>query len=86
LEGAKQQNLVITPKNDPEITVDNIEVAQFILLLLHNEKIRDVIVTIGKKGVLLLGRFPEGRIEILERLIGARLRATRFLRMQRGAW
>jgi uncharacterized protein YjbI with pentapeptide repeats len=67
-EGTKQQNLVITPYDEPEITVDNIEVAQFIYLLLHNEKIRDVIDTIVKKGVLLLGRFTEGRIEILERL------------------
>ena len=35
---------------------------------LHNEKIRDAIDTIGKKGVLLLGRFTGGRIAILERL------------------
>jgi hypothetical protein len=49
-------------------TVDNIEVAQFVYLLLHNEKIRDVIDTIGRKGVLLLGRFSEGRIVVLERL------------------
>jgi hypothetical protein len=68
LEGAKQRNLVITPQNEPEITVDNIEVAQFIYLLLHNEKIRDVIDTIGKKGVLLLGRFTEGRMVVLEHL------------------
>ena len=64
----KQQNLVITTDGEPEITVDNIEVAQFIYLLLHNEKIRDAIDTIGKKGVLLLGRFTEGRLAILERL------------------
>ena len=51
----KQKNLVITYRDEPEITVDNIEVAQFVYLLLHNEKIRDVIDTIGKKGVLLLG-------------------------------
>jgi Pentapeptide repeats (8 copies) len=68
LNGTKQQNLVITATNEPEITVDNIEVAQFIYLLLHNEKIRDAIDTIGKKGVLILGRFTEGRIAILERL------------------
>jgi len=68
LEGAKQQNLVITRRDEPTVTVDNIEVAQFIYLLLHNEKIRDVIDTLGKKGVLLLGRFTEGRIAILERL------------------
>jgi hypothetical protein len=35
--------LVITPKDEPEITVDNIEIAQFVYLLLHNQKIRDVI-------------------------------------------
>jgi hypothetical protein len=68
LDRCKQQNLVITYPWEPKITVDNIEVAQFIYLLLHNEKIRDVIDTIGKKGVLLLGRFTEGRMKILERL------------------
>ena len=50
LEGTKQQNLVITPENEPKITVDNIEVAQFIYLMLHNQKIRDVIDTIATKG------------------------------------
>jgi hypothetical protein len=64
----KQQNLVITKKSEPEITVDNIEVAQFVYLMLHNEKIRDAIDTIGKKAVLLLGRFTDGRIAVLERL------------------
>jgi hypothetical protein len=68
LEGTKQANLIITKDDEPEITVDNLEVAQFIYLLLHNEKIRDVIDTIGKKGVLLLGRFTDGRLAILERL------------------
>jgi uncharacterized protein YjbI with pentapeptide repeats len=67
-ETTKQQNLVITPENEPTVTVDNIEVAQFVYLMLHNEKIRDVIDTIGKKGVLLLGRFTEGRMVVLERL------------------
>src|SRR5262249_28643863 len=68
LDGAKEQNLVITDEDEPAITVDNIKVAQFIYLLLHNEKIREVIDTIGKKGVLLLGRFTEGRMVVLERL------------------
>ena len=68
LDSAEQQNLIITPRNEPEITVDNIEVAQFIYLLLHNEKIRDVIDTIGKKGVLLLGRFTDKRKAILDAL------------------
>ena len=67
-ERTKQQDLVITADDEPAVTVDNIEVAQFVYLLLHNEKIRDVIDTVGKKGVLLLGRFTEGRIAVLDRL------------------
>jgi Pentapeptide repeats (8 copies) len=64
----KQQVLIITPHWEPEVTVDDLEVAQFVYLLLHNDKIRRVIDIVGKKGVLLLGRFTEGRIEVLERL------------------
>jgi hypothetical protein len=80
VEKAKQQNLVITRENEPTVTVDNIEVAQFVYLLLHNEKIRDVIDTIGKKGVLLLGRFTEGRMVVLER-IREKLRDLGFVPM-----
>ena len=78
LEGAKQNDLVITRNDEPEVTVDNIEVAQFVYLLLHNEKIRNVIDTVGKKGVLLLGRFTEGRIVVLDRLRDA-LRSRGYL-------
>jgi hypothetical protein len=41
-------------------------VAQFIYLLLNNEKIRDVIDTIGKKAVLILGRFTPEREAVLD--------------------
>jgi hypothetical protein len=47
-KGTKQQGLIITPFDEPTVTVDNIEVAQFVYLLLRNEKIRDVIDTIGR--------------------------------------
>jgi hypothetical protein len=43
LDKTKQQNLIITRPKEPAITVDNIEVAQFIYLMLHNQKIREVI-------------------------------------------
>jgi hypothetical protein len=66
LERAKQQNLIITQKSnwlnqpdEPHITVDNIEISQFIYLMLNNQKIRDVIDTITSKAVLILGRFIE---------------------------
>jgi len=64
-----QRNLIITStKDESEITVDNIEVAQFIYLLLHNRKIRDVIDTITSKVVLILGRFTDERKAILDAL------------------
>jgi hypothetical protein len=68
LDRAKQQNLMITPENEPVITVDNIEVAQFVYLLLRNQKIRDVIDTITSKVVLILGRFTDERKAVLDAL------------------
>jgi uncharacterized protein YjbI with pentapeptide repeats len=65
LEETIQSNLVITPHHEPRITVDNLEVAQFIYLLLNNERIRDVINTITSKAVLILGRFTPERKAVL---------------------
>ncbi len=66
LEGAIQTNLVITPRGEAPIQVDNLEVAQFIYLLLNNKKIRSVIDTITSKLVLILGRFAPERKVILD--------------------
>ena len=54
---------------EPEVTTDDLEVAQFIYLLLHNEKLQRVIDTITSKVVLILGRFslPE-RKQVLDAL------------------
>ncbi len=65
LEGAVQSNLVITRSDEPTIQVDNLEVAQFVYLLLNNERIRHVIDTITSKVVLILGRFTPGREAVL---------------------
>ncbi len=65
---AIQKNLIITPQDEPNITVDNLEVAQFIYLLLKNKNIRDVIDTITSKVVLILGRFASERMKILDAL------------------
>jgi hypothetical protein len=67
-EGAIQDDLVITPRDEPMITVDNLEVAQFIYLLLNNHKIRQVINTVTSKVVLILGRFTPDRKAILDAL------------------
>jgi hypothetical protein len=76
-----QSNLRITRDDEPgRITVDNLQVAQFVYLLLHNEKIRDVIDTIGEKGVLILGRFTDERKAVLD-AIRNRLRELGFVPM-----
>src|SRR5205807_3580638 len=71
LEETIQANLIITAPVDPRvpsITVDNLEIAQFIYLLLNNEEIREVIDTITSKVVLILGRFTPERKAILDAL------------------
>jgi len=53
LRGAVQRDLLITPEGEHAITTDNLAIAQFLYLLLHNERIRDVIETVGRKAVLI---------------------------------
>lgn len=70
LEGEfeEQMDLVITPYGVPEISVDDIKVAQFMYLFLNNEKIRAVIHTLVSKTVLILGCFttPEHKTMLEE--------------------
>ena len=73
-----QQNLIITPRGEATIMVDNLEVAQFIYMLLNHKKIRDVITTIGEKAVLILGRFTPERKEVLD-AIAEKLRELKYL-------
>jgi hypothetical protein len=68
LEGATQKDLVITQPGQPEITVDDLELAQVIHLLLNNKKIRDVIDATTTKAVLILGCFMPERQAVLEAL------------------
>lgn len=69
LEGANQNSLIITSEDDPaKVTVDNIELAHFMYLLLRNEKLRDVIDTLTTKVTLILGRFSEERMWVLKKI------------------
>ncbi len=67
-DGADQRDLVITPLDAPVVSCDDLETAQFIYLLLNNEKLRQVIDAVGKKTVLLLGRFTTERKAVLDAL------------------
>jgi hypothetical protein len=78
LEGTTQKNLIIHRSGaDPPIIVDDLEVAQFIYLLLNRRKLRNVITTMGEKAVLILGRFTE-RKGLLDSM-AARLRELDYL-------
>jgi uncharacterized protein YjbI with pentapeptide repeats len=78
LEGATQRDLIITRLGEPTITVDNLNVAQFIYLLLNNAQIREVIDTVTSKAVLILGRFTLERKRTLDALRDA-MRARNYL-------
>lgn len=68
LENSTQKDLIITPKEMAAIRVDNIELAQFLYLIINNNKLRDVIDTITSKVVLILGNFSEERKKVLDNI------------------
>jgi uncharacterized protein YjbI with pentapeptide repeats len=77
-ENTNQNNLIISKKNEPILTLDNLEIAQFIHLLINNKKIRSVIDTITSKVVLVLGRFTTERKTTLE-VVREKLREVGYL-------
>lgn len=77
-EQTEQTNLIVTPDDQAVVTVDSLEVAQFIYLMLHNRNIRQVIDTITSKVVLILGRFTHERKLTLEG-VRAHLRRRGYL-------
>jgi hypothetical protein len=77
LKGAKQHNLNVSAYGEPAVMVDDLEVAQFIYLLLNHRKHRKVLNAITERGVLILGRFGGGGLEVLG-AIAAKLRALKY--------
>jgi uncharacterized protein YjbI with pentapeptide repeats len=78
LDEAVQTDLVVTPDGTLRITVDDLEIAQFIYLLLNNQKIRNVLNNIASKVVLILGSFTPERKRILD-AIREELRKRNYL-------
>jgi hypothetical protein len=78
LDGAQQNDLIVTRPRQPRVTTDDLEVAQFIYVLLNHQKLRSVFNTTTERGVLILGRFGGGGLEVL-RAIAAKLRDLSYL-------
>jgi uncharacterized protein YjbI with pentapeptide repeats len=78
LDGTIQNDLVITDvERQAVVTVDDLEVAHFMYILLDNKKIRNVIDAITSKVVLILGRFSPERKSVLDAL-RERLRSLKY--------
>ncbi len=70
LDNCRQGNFIVSKENEPVVSVDDIDVSQFIHLLISNHKIRNVINTTTSKVALILGRFYKERKIILDHLHG----------------
>lgn len=86
LANANQSDLIVTNRTklahpfrqESVVTVDNLEIAQFIYLLLNNAKVRTVLDAISTKVVLILGRFTADRKRVLD-AIRSELRQRNFI-------
>jgi uncharacterized protein YjbI with pentapeptide repeats len=79
-ESTNQRNLRVSKEDESPLYVDDIEVAQFIYLIVQSPRVRDVIDTISRKGVLILGRFTPERKSVLD-AIRTRLREFGYVPM-----
>ncbi len=73
-----QSNLIITRVGEPEIIIDDFEVAQIVYLLVNHPKILNIIVPVAKKTVLILGKFLKEQLEVLQ-TIRSQLRQLGYL-------
>jgi hypothetical protein len=77
-EPKSQKSLRISPPREPLLTLDRIDLAQLVDLLVQNAKLGNVISALSSKSVLILGRFSDARKPILE-LLSNQVRARDML-------
>jgi uncharacterized protein YjbI with pentapeptide repeats len=70
LNQAIQHDLIVTHESQSEIAVDNLEVAQFVHLLLRGDRTRRAVDALTSKAALILGRFSPERKRILDAVRG----------------
>jgi len=66
LAESRQRDLDIMPAQEPVLSVDSLQTAQLVGMLLHHERARYDVFSITLNTVLVIGRFPPDRKPILE--------------------
>ena len=66
LSESRQRDLDIMPAQQPVLSVDGLQTAQLVGMLLHHEKARYEIFSITLNTVLVIGRFPPERKPVLK--------------------
>lgn len=66
LADTRQRDLDIMPAQQPVLSVDSLQTAQLVGMLLHHEKARYEVFSITLNTVLVIGRFPPERKPVLE--------------------
>jgi hypothetical protein len=77
---AEQFDVVVTPRSEPMVTVDDLLIAQFVYLMISNNVIRNALQLMSSRAVLLLGRFTPERKVVLD-AIRDELRARKYIPM-----
>jgi uncharacterized protein YjbI with pentapeptide repeats len=70
-ETTNQQDLILTDWDEPIVSIDDLAIAQFLYLLLHNPKIPHLFQTLPSQLAILLGRFGPERKVLLDVLRNA---------------
>lgn len=76
----EQFDVVVTPRNEPQVTVDDLQMAQFVYLMISNNVIRNALQLMSSRAVLLLGRFTRERKAVLD-AIRDELRTRNYIPM-----
>lgn len=64
-EGASQRDLDIMPAQQPVLSVDSLQTAQLVGMLLHHRQARDEVFAVTLNTALVIGRFPGERKAVL---------------------
>jgi hypothetical protein len=68
LSNSIQEDIYIMEDKEDLLSVDDIELAQFLYMMIENKNLRRIIDTVTSKVVLILGRFTPERKKILDKI------------------